>query len=263
MAEPAGVAGATARVITLRLGHETIELVGVQPPGRPYPPAVSGRSLLFQHFAIVVSDMTTAYSRLSAYPHWSPISTGGPQPLPAASGGVTAFKFRDPDGHPLELIAFSPNSIPANWQTSSASGCLGIDHSAISIADTEQSVRFYEQLGLTRIGGTLNFGPEQDMLDNIAGALVKVTALAPPQFSTPHIELLCYRGRFDQEIALPAVNDVAATQLVLSVERSKMLDALCAQSDDVVLSGPVRIEHGALRTIVRDPDGHLLCLEPR
>ena len=39
---------------------------------------------------------------------------------------------------------------------------------------------------------------EQDKLDDVAMALVEVTALTPPRSSTPHVELLCYRGRFDR-----------------------------------------------------------------
>ena len=191
---------------------------------------------------------------------WEPISTDGPQLLPASSGGATAYKFRDPEGHPLELIAFARDAVPVNWQEPSASGCLGIDHSAISIADTERSVRFYERLGLQRIGGSLNSGPEQDKLDNVSGALIEVTALAPPRFSVPHIELLCYRSHSDQQAALLGTNDLAATRLVLAV-RDDEIDALCAQNTDALLSGPVRFEKGELRAMLRDPDGHLLCLE--
>jgi catechol 2,3-dioxygenase-like lactoylglutathione lyase family enzyme len=256
-----GIPGATARVTTLRLGEQEVELVGVRPPGQPYPPAVPGSSLLFQHFAIVVSDVPTVYARLAAEPGWKTISTDGPQVLPAASGGVTAYKFRDPEGHPLELLAFAPDAIPARWQKASATGCLGIDHSAISIADTERSVKFYERLGLRRIGSSLNRGPEQDKLDGVAEALVEVTALAPPIYSTPHLELLCYRGRFAREPVLPSTNDTPATRLALAVETSEILEALCAQCPVALLSDPVRFENGALRAMLRDPDGHLLCLE--
>lgn len=204
--------------------------------------------------------MATAFARLSECEGWKPISTYGPQLLPASSGGATAYKFRDPEGHPLELIAFARDAVPVNWKEPSASGCLGIDHSAISIADRERSVRFYERLGLQRVGGSLNSGPEQDKLDNVSGARVEVTALAPPRFSAPHIELLCYRSRSDPEAALLGTNDVAATRLVLAVRDDEM-DALCAQNTDALLSGPVRFEKGELRAMLRDPDGHLLCLE--
>jgi catechol 2,3-dioxygenase-like lactoylglutathione lyase family enzyme len=181
--------------------------------------------------------------------------------LPASSGGVTAYKFRDPEGHPLELLAFGRDAIPARWRNVSASGCLGIDHSAISIADTRRSVEFYEWLGLSCTGSSLNSGPEQDKLDGIAEALVGVTAMALPINSTPHVELLCYRGGRTREWALPNINDVAATQLVLALDNHEMLQALCAQCFDALLSGPVRFENGAMRALVRDPDGHVLCLE--
>ena len=252
---------ARARVITLRVGDQQIELADVNPPGHKYPGDVSGRSHLFQHFAIVAFDMKTAYARLSANGGWKAISTDGPQSLPASSGGVTAFKFRDPEGHPLELIAFSPNTVPNKWQASAATECLGIDHSAISIADTERSVEFYARLGLRRTGESLNFGPEQDKLDEIAGARVEVTALAPPDYSTPHIELLCYQGDVERKLALLGTNDIAATHIVLAVDDGVILEELCAQNSDAVLSGPVRFNHGVLRAMLRDPDGHLLCLE--
>ena len=252
---------ARARVITLRLGEQEIELADVHPPGQNYPPGVSARSHLFQHFAIVASDMITAHARLSSQGGWKAISTDGPQSLPASSGGVTAFKFRDPEGHPLELIAFSSDTVPKQWQASSATDCLGIDHSAISIADTERSAKFYAPLGLRRIGGSINIGPEQDKLDEIAGARVEVTALAPPDCSTPHIELLCYQGDVERKLALLRTNDIAATHVVLAVEDGVTLEELCAQNFDVILSGPVRFNHGVLRAMLRDPDGHLLCLE--
>ena len=103
-----GKPDATVRLLTLRLGEQEIELVGFHAVGRSFPP-VAGWSPLFQHFAIVVADMAAAYAQLRAQPGWSAISIGGPQVLPPASGNVTAFKFRDPEGHPLELLAFSPD----------------------------------------------------------------------------------------------------------------------------------------------------------
>jgi catechol 2,3-dioxygenase-like lactoylglutathione lyase family enzyme len=204
--------------------------------------------------------MVTAYARLSAHGGWKTISTDGPQSLPASSGGVTALKFCDPEGHPLELIAFPRDDTPAKWQSSSTAECLGIDHSAISVAVTERSVKFYERLGLKRTSDSLNIGPEQDKLDDIAGALVKVTAMAPA-ITTPHVELLCYRGEFDKESALPATNDIAATCLVMKVANETALEGLCAENPDNILSDPVRFEHGRLRAMLRDPDGHLLCFE--
>src|SRR6185437_7440320 len=139
--------------VELRLGGQTIRLIGTQPGGRPYPADVAGWSPLFQHIAIVVADMARAYTHLCTIPGWQPISTSGPQLLPVASGGVSAFKFRDPEGHPLELLAFPSNAVPEPWRAPAQDIYLGIDHSAISVSNTAISVDFYESLGLSRRGG--------------------------------------------------------------------------------------------------------------
>lgn len=261
-----GIPGAAARIVSMQLGEQRIELAAISPAGRSYPDAVSGRSPLFQHFAIVVSDMAPAYERLSSQKGWQTISIDGPQRLPASSGGVSAYKFRDPDGHPLELLAFPSNTGPAAWQASSPTGSLGIDHSAISVADTDRSVTFYQGLGFQRLGGTLNSGPEQDKLDDIQAAQVEVTALAPPRSSTPHIELLCYRDSHYRNVPArpsprPDTNDIAATRLVLTAANGEIIDALCDEHRGAVISGPVPFDSGTRRAMLRDPDGHLLCLE--
>jgi hypothetical protein len=85
--------------------------------------------------------------------------------------------------------------------------------------------------------------------------------MAPPGFSTPHMELLRYQGDVDHKLALLGTNDIAATHLVLAVGNEVILGEVCAQNPDAILSGPVRFNHGALRAMLRDPAGHLLCLE--
>jgi catechol 2,3-dioxygenase-like lactoylglutathione lyase family enzyme len=145
----------------------------------------------------------------------------------------------------------------------SSSPCLGIDHSAILVADTVRSVAFYSRLGLARTVSSLNVGREQEKLDNVLGAVVEVTALALPMQSTvPHVELLGYRGNFDRGELLTNRNDVAATQLAFEVERDA-LDAIVARNRDTTVSRPITSESGGVRALLRDPDGHLLCLESR
>jgi hypothetical protein len=111
-----GVEGAQARAVQLRLGEETIELLAFTEPGAPYPADIGCGDLRFQHIAIVVADMESAYLRLRACEGWSAITSPAPQRLPATSGGATAFKFRDPERHPLELLAFPPNNVPSRWR---------------------------------------------------------------------------------------------------------------------------------------------------
>ena len=214
-----GVEGARARARTLRLGLERIELLAFEPAGSAYPFKSHSPDLWFQHFAIIVSDMEAAFARLQAAGGFVPISVGGPVVLPASSGGVTAFKFRDPDGHPLELLAFADGGAPEKWRGRTEAGpCLGVDHSAIAVADTGRSEAFYVgMLGLQVSGRSLNKGVEQERLDGTFNAVVEVTGLGFGEDAGPHVELLCYRvPPTGQAIARTARNDdIAATRLVI------------------------------------------------
>ena len=239
-----GMAGRVLR-ITLELGAQRVKLAQfVDRPGRAYPTDVIGSDLRFQHFAIVVADMAAAMARLMQAPGWTPISIGGPQLLPASSGGVTAFKFRDPEGHPLELLAFPDHAMPARWRRPPGGGpFLGIDHSAISVADSARSIAVYEGLGLAVSHRSLNDDPAQARLDHLHHPVVEVTALNPDH-AGPHLELLCYRG---PSLSAPTnlhANDVAATCLVFAPdERSPRSRAECM----------------SVRNLT-DPDGHHLAI---
>ncbi len=190
-----GIEKARAQALRLRLGAQEIEMLTFAKAGAPYPMNCPSNDLRFQHIAMVVSDMHTAYARLLQHNGWTPITRPVPQQLPQTSGGVTAFKFRDPEGHPLELLAFPPNEVPSAWQVASSfsSPCRGIDHSAIVVADTSRSVSFYRDVFGFSIGErSLNRGAEQMRLDSVPDAVVEVTALYPEPVNTPHLELLCY-----------------------------------------------------------------------
>jgi catechol 2,3-dioxygenase-like lactoylglutathione lyase family enzyme len=214
-----GAKGGALR-IKLSLGEQIVELLQFDQQGRPYPQNRSASDLIFQHFAIVVSDMGQAYRRLSAIEGWTAISCGGPQLLPQSSGGVTAFKFSDPEGHPLEFLFFPKGAMPARWREKQNDElCRGIDHSAISVSDTAQSISFYENLGLQISSHSINHGTEQEHLDDIAGVRVEVTALEP-RWPGPHLELLCY-GANAHIGELPFLNtDIATTRLIFTSSNS-------------------------------------------
>jgi catechol 2,3-dioxygenase-like lactoylglutathione lyase family enzyme len=245
--------------VELRLGDQIIRLIRAGPGGRTYPADVPGWSPLFQHIAIVASDMERAYAHLTKFVGWKPISTSGPQVLPIASGGVSAFKFRDPEGHPLELIAFRAGAVPPRWNVQSQDRCLGIDHSAISVSNTAASLAFYESLGLSPTVRSLNVGPEQARLDNVQNPAVEVTALTPPQ-ATPHVELLCYRGKFDRHVPAWNIDDITSTRMVFTIDNRAVLESLCARMSGALLLGPYR-DAKLWRAMLRDPDGHLILLE--
>jgi catechol 2,3-dioxygenase-like lactoylglutathione lyase family enzyme len=228
-----------ARRITLCLGDDIIELLEFNKSGAPYPTNSESSSLVFQHFAIVTDDMAEAWLTLLGIDGWSRITAGGPQRLPDRAGGVTAFKFRDPDGHPLELLSFPRDNTPPKWRRSNGDRpCLGIDHSAISVSDTAVSTRFYTAHGLTVSGHSHNTGIEQDRLDGLVDAAVDVTALSPA-LSTPHVELLCYENATSPETLRLNSNDIAATRLVFEAHGQVV---------------PARLT---------DPDGHHLAILPQ
>jgi catechol 2,3-dioxygenase-like lactoylglutathione lyase family enzyme len=232
------VQGGAERMV-LSLGDAIIELLEFDHPGQPYPPELSPYDTRFQHLGIVVTDMHRAMERLSHTTGWAAISRGGPQQLPQKDGGVTAFKFRDPDGHPLEFLKFAAGTTPLHWRKSIRLGILGIDHSALSVADTTRSVHFYESLGLAPSSRALNQGIEQEHLDGVSAPVVDVislTALDP----TPHIELLHYHTKARATHEAMRSHDGAATRLVF---------VAC----DTTIHGDNRL--------IQDPDGHFVQFE--
>jgi catechol 2,3-dioxygenase-like lactoylglutathione lyase family enzyme len=233
-----GLGNDDAEEVVMRLGAQEITLVRFSLQGRPYPPGSGSDDLWFQHLAIVVNDMDAAYAHLSSHTGWHPISEAGPQLLPPSNGAVRAFKFRDPDGHPLELIWFPPDQGRPAWHRDASDGpFLGIDHSALSIASTARSLGFYRALGLRVSDRSLNHGPAQARLDGLPGARVRVTGLRPASATGPGLELLGYQppGRA-AGVTFP--NDVVTDWVTLAVSPSP----------------------GTVPCAVRDPDGHRLVL---
>jgi catechol 2,3-dioxygenase-like lactoylglutathione lyase family enzyme len=266
-----GVFGARLRIATLRLGTETLELTEyVAPRGRPAPADARSHDRWFQHVALVVSDIDQAYLWLRRHgvEHVSP----APQRLPdwnPTAGGIRAFYFRDPDGHPLEIIQFPPGKGDARWQRPGERVFLGIDHTAIVVADTAASLGFYrDTLGLAVAGGGENWGPEQERLNNVFGARLRITTLRAP--AGPGIELLEYLAPRDGRPYPPdaRANDLVHWQTLLRVPVLEPLArALARRGVGLVSPGEVRVPDTALGfttgLTARDPDGHAVQLRAR
>ena len=238
-----GLPSAAAAEVVLRLGAEEVALVRFEPPGAPYPAGSRSDDAWFQHLAIVVDDMAAAYRRLQAQP-FRAISAGGPERLPPRNGGVTAFKFRDPDGHPLELIHFPPGQGRPIWRRGgvrwSPGPFLGIDHSALAVGSTPRGLRFYRRLGFRVAAQSLNYGPAQARLDGLPSARVRVTGLRPRGDAGPGLELLGYAppGRRAPPWAVNALVTDWVTVLVAGLPPGRAL-------------------------VRRDPDGHVMLLVGR
>ena len=261
-----GVFGVRMRVVRMRLGEEMLELTEyLTPRGRPVPVDSRSNDHWFQHVAIVVSDMDRAYARLRAHrvEHASP----APQRLPdwnPNAGGIRAFYFKDPDGHPLEVLWFPAGKGDARWHRPGDRLFLGIDHTAIVVGDTERSLGCYrDMLGLRVVAQSENHGPEQERLNNVFGARLRITTLRAA--TGPGVEFLEYLAPRDGRPA-PAdarPNDVAHWQTALVVDdagaalRATGGSACGTLSSDVV--APAERALGFTRgVLLRDPDGHAL-----
>lgn len=265
-----GLFGARVRIAHLTLGEESLELMEfVSPRGRPIPSDLRSNDRAFQHVAIVVSDMPAAYERVRSF-HVQQASSA-PQRLPdwnKAAGGIEAFYFRDPDGHFLELIAFPPDKGAPRWRTHDGRLFLGIDHSAIVVADTDCSLRFYRDLlGLSVAGTSENFGTEQEHLNGVFGAHLRITALRAAQ--GPGIELLEYlTPRTGRAAPLDtAADDLWYWQINLRGPDPTGLEPRLRAAHVALLSAPATASASGIPEydaglIVRDPDGHASLLAP-
>ncbi len=265
----AGVFGARIRTVTMRLGQESVRLQQfLAPEGHAVPADGRGNDLWFQHVAIVVSNMDEAYARLRA--HGVHHISSGPQRLPdwnPNAGGIEAFYFKDPDGHALELIHFPPGKGDPRWQSAGGRLFLGIDHTAITVRDTDESLRFWrDRLGLRVAGTSENWGDEQAHLNGVFGARLRITGLRAAE--GPGVELLEYLAPRDgrPRPAGTRANDLVAWQTEIGVrELSGVVEALRGQwvsPGTVNLAGPSSSPRRA--ALVADPDGHAaLLLEER
>lgn len=280
-AQLVGLAGSRLKLVRLHLGDETLELTEVLHlgdglrAGRPIPADARSCDLWFQHICIVVSDLEAASAKArQAIANGALVGvSSAPQTLPTwntAAAGIQAFKFRDPEGHNLELLQFPPDKGEARWHGSRPASApfLGIDHSAISVADTPRSCRFYDALLGLRLGGDgVNSGPTQDGLDGLQDTRVRITGHRCP--SGAGVECLNYQP---PNSGRPRPSDQGAQDLAHWQIRLRVvdLDRIAATAETyggqplhggVIELGDQADVVGAERALqLADPDGHQLQL---
>ena len=282
-----GIFGVRARIVHMQLGEQQIALTQfVSPPDlRPIPMPSYSHDLWFQHFAIVVRDMEAAWAQLRK--HRVRQISPRPQTIPVTNppaAGIKAIKFRDPDGHNLELLWFPPDKGNPVWKRPISPAhpgaaetapipesdlFMGIDHTAMTVRSTESSAKFYRDLlGMTVAGGTLNMGTTQQYLDSLPGARTRVTGLAP-KMAPPGLEFLEYElptaGRPFPADSRPT--DLWHWQTTLLVSDVEAAAAALRDTAQLVSSGVVSIPDGRLGFtkgfLVRDPDGHVMQVVSR
>ncbi len=263
-----GIFGVRMRIVKMQLGDESFVLTQyLTPKGRPIPIDSKSNDLWFQHIAIVVSNMDSAFNMVKKYN--VEFVSSSPQTIPAwnkNAAGIKAFYFRDPDGHNLELIYFPKGKGNPKWQNKPGL-FLGIDHTAIGISHTSESLNFYQSLlGLNVAGESFNYGTEQEHLNNVFGASLHITGLKALN-GGPGIEFLEYlaprTGRKYPEGSL--TNDLWNWETTLLVDDVKyVIESLRKNNIDFISSDIIRIpdsETGYSNAIlVRDPDGHSILI---
>ncbi|MEO8605541.1 MAG: VOC family protein [bacterium] len=193
----------------------------------------------------------------------------------------------------LEILQFPARKGEEKWHRASERLFLGIDHTAIVVADTGASLGFYRDgLGLRVAGASENYGSEQEHLNNVHGARLRITALRAA--NGPGIELPEYLTPRDGR-PLPGdqrANDLAHWQTRL---RSPVVDAaltakrarhaplispgmrarhaplispgMRARRAPLISPGLIRLPSDGLgfddAFLVRDPDGHAMELVPQ
>lgn len=225
------VLGAGDAAARLALGGRELGLRQLE-GGQPGPVPAQANAPAFQHFAVVVRDMAAAHAHVAPLAG-APFSRGGPQHLPPRNGGVRAWKFRDPDGHPVELLELRTGA----WREAAAAVpqrlFLGIDHTALACADLEASLAFYTARGFRQGEPSHNYGPAQDGLDGLDGVDLRIATLHALE-PGPHIELLHYRAPAPP-VRAPAGDDDRFVATVLEASTGAAVPE-------------------------RDPDGHRLAI---
>ncbi|HEX7286119.1 MAG TPA: VOC family protein [Candidatus Angelobacter sp.] len=261
-----GVSGLRIRVVRLQLGDEQIELTEyLAPQGRPVPVDSRSNDRWFQHVAIIVRDMDAAYAWIRQ--NKVRFASSGPQTLPAwnkNAGGIKAFYFRDPDNHVLEILWFPEGKGLPKWHRPGSDLFLGIDHTAIVVSNTDASLRFYRDLlGMRVAGESDNYGAEQEHLNNVYGAHLRITSLRAE--SGPGVEFLEYLAPIDGR-PIPAdlhANDLAhwETEVITHAPAErwtallKSTEHLSSRDEEISFRGQTIREF-----IVKDPDGHAVAL---
>ena len=266
-----GVANARVRAVDLKLGEESIELLQfIGAAGAPVPPDARSNDLSFQHVAIIVSDMDKAYAvlRQNQVQHISPYPQRLPDWNPNAAG-IKAFYFRDPDGHPLEILQFPAGKGDPRWQKTDGRLFLGIDHTAIAVSSTDASLEFYRNLlGLHVAGESDNYGFEQEHLNNVFGAHLRITSLRGPSgIGVEFLEYITPRDGRPASTSATAI-DISHHETVLLVDNIAAVNSARGGSKNSPvsvkqISSSELLFHASQAELIRDPDGHQLLLLQR
>lgn len=254
-----GKFGIHYKIAHLQLGDEQVDLIDyLTSGGRSIPETQHSNDLAFQHIAIVVRDMDAAFKILQQN-KVEYVSTN-PQTIPAsnaAAAGIKAFYFHDVDNHNLELIYFPKGKGKLKWQQPGSNIFLGIDHTAIGVSNTNQSLQFWANtLGLEKKGESHNLGTEQAHLNFVKDAELHITGLAAT--TGPGVEFLEYLqpGPANKYPSDTQCDDLWNWITKLYCSGIDSLYQRLKDAGTVMVSESIVVINGRKNFIARDPDGH-------
>jgi lactoylglutathione lyase len=191
------------------------------------------------HFAFYTSDLAAMRSYLSA--HGVPIA----EDTHLGRVGNSFFTIRDPDGHPVEILQYAPNSLTARAQKKfmPATRISGhITHVGILVGSLGSALTFYrDTLGFREFSREVGTNGQTSRVDlEIPG-------------SGDYIELIPFVG-------VPSAADLRANVhfALLSGNVQQTVTTLQSRATASLLSSPLAVETGGNlppRTNVFDPDG--------
>lgn len=276
LSELIGISDAVVDRVILHLGDEELELWEFQKKtdfknnnfeGEIIPVDSKSNDLWFQHICIVVKDIEEAFRK--GADKAEQISSK-PQTLPEWNTGaanIKAVKFKDINGHSLELLNFPEDKGDKRWHKNQIDLFKGIDHTAIGVSDTQKSIEFYSGiLNLELVGQGTNYGKEQDEMDGLENTKVLISTLRPNNHGMG-IELLDYQlpNQERRSRINPKTTDLNEWRIILLVEdirdiHIKLESSNSSKSLGSIVSIPENIWGGVTACQVRDPDGHALLL---
>ena len=152
------------------------------PRGRPIRPtraATTGGSSTSRS-----SSATWTRLRAAARQHGVAHASTGPQRLPdwnPNAGGIEAFYFRDPDGHFLEMLQFPPGKGDAEWHAHGPAVPRHRPHrDRRRPTPSGRCASTARRSACASPARSENYGIEQEHLNNVFGARLRITTLRAP-----------------------------------------------------------------------------------
>ena len=168
------------------------------------------------------------------------------------------IRDRDKDEHNLELIYFPKDKGNPKWKKESSNPFLGIDHTAIGISDTDESLKFYRDVLKLRVAGNSeNYGTEQEHLNQVFGARLLITGLTAEQgFGVEFLEYIAPPGGEPYPIDSTPL-DYWHWHTAMEVDDIQgVLQNINSQNYKVISHGVSRLDELGYKkaVMVRDPD---------